>query len=488
MSTRMTRREMLRYVGLGSAAAVLAACAPKVVKETVIVEKPVEKVVEKVIKETVIVAGTPKVVEKVVKETVVVEKGKDIFQGDLILWHRFGNTGGGGLAMLDQVEEFSKLHPNVKMTNVWDAVQDKVLPALASGNVPDLLLVFAHYLPQYAARGVLMDLNPLVDRDNWDLSQYFDFAVEQCSWQGRLYAMTHHPDIRLLYHNTEAFKEVGLDASQEAKSWDELYEWGVALSKQENDRYVRFGFVPSWIPNIWPIAYMAMNDVALISDDGHTIAFDTEQAVEAVSWVLKAIEGISGGYENVAEFIEMNPTPTGEKGAYWMFPYGRTAIQPQGNWQTFSISQVNPDLEIELSRYPAGPSSSESKFIIGGGTMISIPTGAKHWELAWEWLKFLGGPVGAGLVQKRTADISGRIETARDPQVLSAHLKRAEMIDLFESANALHYVMSPISRQFDDECQRMGERILLKEMTPSEAVSVAASELQRALDEYWATA
>jgi hypothetical protein len=54
---------------LGRGAAVLAtgalaACAPQVVKETVVVEK--EKVVEKVVKETVVVAGTPQVVEKVI--------------------------------------------------------------------------------------------------------------------------------------------------------------------------------------------------------------------------------------------------------------------------------------------------------------------------------------------------------------------------------------------------------------------------------------
>jgi len=52
-------------------ALVLSSCKPQVVKETVIVEKPVEKVVEKIVKETVIVE---KPVEKVVKETVVVEK------------------------------------------------------------------------------------------------------------------------------------------------------------------------------------------------------------------------------------------------------------------------------------------------------------------------------------------------------------------------------------------------------------------------------
>jgi len=65
VSRRYTRRQLLRLSGLGVAAGALAACQPKVVEVT--------KLVERVVKETVIVEGTAQVVERVVKETVVVE-------------------------------------------------------------------------------------------------------------------------------------------------------------------------------------------------------------------------------------------------------------------------------------------------------------------------------------------------------------------------------------------------------------------------------
>ena len=72
------RKKMLELMAVVVVLAlVLGACAPQVVKETVVVEKAVEKVVketvvvteEKVVKETVVVTE-----EKVVKETVIVEK------------------------------------------------------------------------------------------------------------------------------------------------------------------------------------------------------------------------------------------------------------------------------------------------------------------------------------------------------------------------------------------------------------------------------
>ena len=82
MSKRMSRRALLRLVGAGVSAAVLSACTPQVVKETVVVEK--EKivketvVVQEVVKETIIVEGEPKEVTKVVEKVVEKEVEKVI--------------------------------------------------------------------------------------------------------------------------------------------------------------------------------------------------------------------------------------------------------------------------------------------------------------------------------------------------------------------------------------------------------------------------
>jgi ABC-type transport system substrate-binding protein len=72
MSKKISRRDVVRGLGIVAAGAAATACQPK----TVIVEKEVEKVVTQIVKETVketvIVEGTPQVVEKEV--TTVVEK------------------------------------------------------------------------------------------------------------------------------------------------------------------------------------------------------------------------------------------------------------------------------------------------------------------------------------------------------------------------------------------------------------------------------
>ena len=74
-STKLSRRGFLRSAALLGVSAITAACAPQVVKETVVVEKQVEKVV----KETVVVKEevqkeVTKIVEKVVEKQVAAPK------------------------------------------------------------------------------------------------------------------------------------------------------------------------------------------------------------------------------------------------------------------------------------------------------------------------------------------------------------------------------------------------------------------------------
>jgi multiple sugar transport system substrate-binding protein len=490
LRTRVTRREMLRHTGVGAASLLLAACQPKVVErvvtETVVVEKEVEK--EVIVKEAVEVEKeVTRVVEQVVEKTVVVEAGRDIFQGELNLWHDWGNTGGGGLAMLDQVEAFERMHPKVKMTNVFDAGSDKWMAAIAGGNPPDLLKVNAPDIPTLGQRGALMALDPFVERDNWDMSQYFDFAVDQCSWRSRLYAMTHHPDVRVFYRNLEVMEEAGLPLNQEPSDWDQVYEWGKQMSQEEGGRYVRFGFVASWTSNHWSSQYMLANGVDLLSEDGRTAVFATEWAEEAMRFVVKCVDDICGGRNNVEEFVQVNATPEGT-GPYRMFPYNRMGMVHFGNWLLYPVSVLKPDMEIALGTIPGGYSNSNERFVFGGGTMVVIPTGAKHWELAWEWLKFLGGEEGQYLVQVRTSDIAGRRDSARDPRILEQHIYRKEMVELFEKANSLSYLKSPVSSQWNAEMTRLQDRVLLKEAPIPQLLAEAQNEVQKALDEFWATA
>jgi len=128
---KLKRRDFLRGLALAAGGTALAACAPKVVKETVVVEKVVEKPVEKVVKETVIVEGTPKVVEKVVTAAPRTETV------EISLWH--GWTGADNTEMLHKIiQDYNETNTDgiivTPTAYPWDEFFAKWVMAAAAGN------------------------------------------------------------------------------------------------------------------------------------------------------------------------------------------------------------------------------------------------------------------------------------------------------------------------------------------------------------------
>ncbi|MCD6520531.1 MAG: extracellular solute-binding protein [Anaerolineae bacterium] len=150
MAKKFSRRDFLSVAALATVGSVLAACKPQVVKETVVVEKPVEKVVTKVVKETVVVekpvekvvtkvVEKEKVVTKVVKETVVVEK-----RPKMRVLHRREYFKEMEILFEKAVKQWAKENNvDVEVSTVGaEAFQDfvaKMVAAVQAGNPPDLV-------------------------------------------------------------------------------------------------------------------------------------------------------------------------------------------------------------------------------------------------------------------------------------------------------------------------------------------------------------
>jgi peptide/nickel transport system substrate-binding protein len=122
MPTKVNRRDFLRTVALGTAGAIIAGCVPPVpapvtVKETVIVEKPVEKVVEKTVVVEKVVGGLP-----VPRDQTVVLNESAIFR------------------VFDAANPFA---PNAMLTSGWDQLIAARLMYLnwATGESVNMLLV-----------------------------------------------------------------------------------------------------------------------------------------------------------------------------------------------------------------------------------------------------------------------------------------------------------------------------------------------------------
>ena len=227
MSGRLTRRQFVKGLAVATGSTVLAACAPKTVKETVVVEKSVKETV--VVTEEKVVTATPAPAEAAV--VTIMHDRKELTE--------------------DQEAQFEADHPEIQIEFV-DQDVTRFVADYAAGRPADLLRVQAPSIPQFLARGMLFNLTPYFEAS--DLVPLDDLAPANDYYKalgpfnigsGLIYGMCKDwsPDFTVYLYKT-AFEEAGVDVPDhtEPPTYAELLELARKVSKKEGDRTLTFGF------------------------------------------------------------------------------------------------------------------------------------------------------------------------------------------------------------------------------------------------------
>jgi len=258
MKRQVSRRSLLKGLAIGGAGTMMAACQPKVVEVTSVVEK----VVEKVVKETVMVEGTPQVVEKVVKETVIVEPEVAPEEPTEISFeHFFANPELWDFAF-KPIFEYIEEEANVKMVHInvpYGDMMTKLLTMIAGGTPPDLTSLSSTATADIASKGVLLPLDERVAVDPpCPLDDLMPSRMEDSTVNGKLFAMPIDQGSDAVFYNKEIFDKEGLPYPTADWTWDDLIELAQFLTVDgTGKRATDPGFDPD---NIVQWGYKSTND------------------------------------------------------------------------------------------------------------------------------------------------------------------------------------------------------------------------------------
>jgi multiple sugar transport system substrate-binding protein len=279
-SRPVSRRELLRVLGVGSAGVLLAACAPQVVEVTK--EVPVE-VTKEVIKEVA--------KEVLVKETVVVQPTAAVpaEQGELRVLYCCSTQDDFDKLYIPYGEQFMAAHPGV-------TVKQELLPAgqnyfeklqtlYAAGQEPDVMDMWEGYVQPYAARGLFANMDPLIANDpKLQKEDILPVCLEAGSWQGSLYSLLVEftPGPGILFYNVDLFKKAGLTPPTSDWKWDDMRAAAKALTdlqaKPEQWGLAFDLWFVQWLYYIWS------NGGDVFNKDETKSTLDDPKTVEAVQY------------------------------------------------------------------------------------------------------------------------------------------------------------------------------------------------------------
>lgn len=279
-----------------------------------------------------------------------------------------------------RVNAFQQAYPSIQLELVPEFDQQKLLTGFASKQLPDLLWMDRFTIGSWAARGVLQPLDDLIAAAGIDTSKYYPAALDEVTYDGKIYGLPGFIDVRGLYVNLDALAEVGFDpATLDTSNWEQLSQLGGQLVKGEGDRVDRWGFDNKLqAGHIW--LWGNGNGATFISEDGTEVTFDDPKAVEALTWGVDSYDAQGGfqRYESVAT------TWQGDE----QFARGQVAMTVYENWMLGIVARVAPELNFRVVPIRArGDANRTVSF--SGGPAWCIPNGANDTEAAWQFIQFM---------------------------------------------------------------------------------------------------
>ncbi|GAA0364512.1 extracellular solute-binding protein [Microbispora corallina] len=278
-----------------------------------------------------------------------------------------------------RVDAFKKAHPEVKLTiNQGQFDEQAFLSSVASGNPPDVVYLGRDIIGTYAARGAIQSLDDCVARQNIPMSDFYPAAQQQVKFGRKWYGVPEFYTSIILLVNDKAAKEAGVDpASIDTSDWDGLAALAKKMNKVSGGKIQRFGFYPK-LPEFLPL-WAKANGADLLSPDGKTAHLDDPKVVEALDYANRLLKD-QGGWTRLKAFTDTFDY-FGDKNPITEDQIGMMLTE---QFLVTSMAGTSPDAEITV--LPFKDRQGRPVNYAGGNAWV-IPKGAKHPDVACQWIK-----------------------------------------------------------------------------------------------------
>jgi sn-glycerol 3-phosphate transport system substrate-binding protein len=223
----------------------------------------------------------------------------------------------------------------------------------------------------FANSGWTVNLQPFVDRDELDVSDFWPAEVEQMTYEGSLYALPYDFSNIGIVYNKNILDEAGIAEPAGDWDWAGLFETAGQLVTRDGDTVTRWGMAVypwSWV---W-IGILFANGGRLFTDDYKECVIDSAENRETFEFFVQQRE--AGIYP------ESGALPQGVDA----FASGLVAMAFEGSWATQSRREsVGDQFVFDVTYFPTG--STGRRAISAAGGAWGIGANSQAVEEAWQF-------------------------------------------------------------------------------------------------------
>lgn len=283
----------------------------------------------------------------------------------------------------EKLSEWNAEHPEIQVSReAIDrsdsyAYENKITTAVTSSDLPDIFYVDGPTVSYYAENGIIVPMDDYFSQD--DLSDFVDSTVAQCTYDGKLYAISATESSVALYYNKNYLTECGVDVADiESRTIDNPLTWSELeeiAQKCTTDNYVGTHIIMDHGEGL-PYALEPMfisNGKDFVSDDGSTAEgyVNSAECVETAEYLANLI---ANGYANIDPIQDE-------------FLNGACATMLGGSWDV-AILEGSADFDWGVTYYPV---SDNTKTAVSpcGDWSAAISKDCQNVDAAGQFLQWL---------------------------------------------------------------------------------------------------
>jgi len=289
----------------------------------------------------------------------------------------------------------------------------KLLTDMSAGSTQDAFQIDVWTAAKYFDTGQMMELSSNFKRDNIDLKRDYGLIGLEF-WCGKQYVVPYVLSPHAWYYNKTMLKEYGAkdpwDDLNGAWTWADMVDIGQKVTTEQNK-----GGRPQWGYRLDYNSLEYQLSPFIQSNGGHVYdiqagkyTLDTQPAIDAIQFVIDLVNK----YKVIPTFDQRT-----KLGSNVTAPFGQgfTAMEEDSTGRILLNNQiVKGDFEWDIAPVPIAKAGMQSISHFDGDPNC-VYAHTKYPDEAYQFAKFLGGPVTQGVLSQNKLLLPALYSAANDP-------------------------------------------------------------------------
>jgi len=327
---------------------------------------------------------------------------------------------------LEVIKLFEEKYPNIKIQSEflgWGDYWDKMALQAVGKNLPDIFQQSYAYVPQYAGKGLLLNLDPYVENNRLDLTSTDETEISGGRFNGKLYGVNLGTAGDAYVYDPELFKKAGVEEPTPDWTWEAYIEKAKkihnALGIYADDSFPRIGAGPEGFT-----FYLIQHGKTFYDKSGKKLGYEDDSLfVDYYTMIVDLVkDGINAPGEISTEITALED---------FLITRQESAMVPLSSNQIVAITKA-AGRPLNMIVWPNAKDQVQYGTNLLPSMLFSVAKNSKYPEWAVKFVDFFTNNLEANkiLLAERGIPISSKIREVIKPYLDDAQKEMFDYMDI----------------------------------------------------------